>query len=169
MQETDPMERLHVADAMQSKILCVAETEPFGNLRDLVEERGCALVVNTQRILVGIVTQPDVRAHDGAPGMQKLTAADVAARPVITARPEETLQTAVRRMSQLGLRQLAVVTTSEAGPEPVGVLRRSDALAAYVETLVSGDKPERAPARRPTDGDVAPTPTATTSQLPGDR
>jgi hypothetical protein len=98
--------------------------------------------VNTQRVLVGIVTQPDVRAHDGA---QKLTAADIAARPVITVRPEETLQTAVRRMSRRGLRQLAVVTMGEEGPEPVGVLRRSDALAAYVETLVSGggDQPER--------------------------
>ncbi len=139
---SDPMERLHVADAMQRKVLCVAETEPFGNLRDLVEEQGCALVVNTQRVLVGIVTQPDVRAHDGA---QKLTATDIAARPVITVRPEETLQTAVRRMSRRGLRQLAVVTMGEEGPEPVGVLRRSDALAAYVETLVSGggDQPER--------------------------
>jgi CBS domain-containing protein len=158
------MERLRVADAMDSKILCISETEPLGKLRDLVEERGCALVVNTQRVLVGIVTQPDVRAHDGSPGMQKLTAIDVAGRPVISARPEETLQTAVRRMSQLGLRQLAVVTTSESGPEPVGVLRRSDALAAYVETLVSADKHERPLAEPPTNGA-----TQTTTQLPGDQ
>lgn len=145
-QKADPMERLRVADAMQTDILILPETEPFRNLRDLVEEQGCALIVNAQGALVGIVTQPDVRAYDDTPGADTLTAADMAARPVITVRPEETLQTAVRRLSLRGLRQLAVVRTDESGSVPIGVLRRSDALAAYVETLASNMAPTMTPA-----------------------
>lgn len=139
--EADPMEHLRVADAMQTAILVLPETEPFGSLRDLVEERGCALIVNAEGRLVGIVTQPDVRAYDDSPEADTLTAADIAARPVITTRPDETLQTAVRRLSLRGLRQLAVVNTDESGSVPIGVLRRSDALAAYVETLVNNTSP----------------------------
>jgi CIC family chloride channel protein len=167
--EADPLVRLRVADAMQAKILCVPETEPYGNLRGLVEERGYALVVNTQRALTGIVTQPDVRAHDGEPGAQRLTAADIAVRPVITARPQETLQTAVRRMTDLGLRQLAVVTAGDTGPIPVGVLRRSDALAAYVESLVSGDKGVDQQTRQVITSKTVPEPTGAAMQHPSDK
>ena len=149
--DNDPMRRLRVSDAMQTRVVTTLETEPFGNLRDLVEERGYALVLNAQRTLVGIVTQRDVRAHDADPGAQRLTAGAVAARPVITTQPDESLQAAIRRMTRLGLRQLAVVSQAESGPTPVGVLRRSDALAAYVDTLVVGDAQ---PSRDSNGGDM---------------
>ncbi|MGH2480234.1 MAG: chloride channel protein, partial [Ktedonobacteraceae bacterium] len=167
--ETDPLALLRVADAMEVTILCVAETEPYGNLRELVEERGYALVVNAQQALTGIVTQPDVRAHDGEPGAHRLTAAGIAARPVITARPDETLQTAVRRMTQLGLRQLAVVTDSDIGLHPVGILRRSDAFAAYVDSLVSGDQAVGRQTRQEITADATPKPTGASAEPPPDR
>lgn len=49
---------------------------------------------------------------------------------MMTVRPDETVQVAVRRMSRLGLRQLPVID----GPLPArprGLLRRSDVFAVY--------------------------------------
>jgi CBS domain-containing protein len=56
-------------------------------------------------------------------------------RNVVTAQPNETLRAAARRMSRLGLRQLPVVAGDSADSPPLGLLRRSDILAAYERSL----------------------------------
>ncbi|MEO7003751.1 MAG: chloride channel protein [Ktedonobacterales bacterium] len=143
-EQGDPMRRLRVAVAMTLAPRLVSPTLPFNELQELVEEDNAVLVANAQGRAAGIVTQRDVRrcadaqadAHDGSPPAKKLTAKDVATRPLVTAKPDETLQDAVRRMSALGLRQLPVMAKDETGAQRVvGLLRRSDALAAYVTSL----------------------------------
>ncbi|MGH2505054.1 MAG: CBS domain-containing protein, partial [Ktedonobacterales bacterium] len=79
-------------------------------------------------------------------------ARDIATRNLVTARRRERLPVAVRRMVRAGVRQLPVVDADAAGAL-VGLLRRTDALAAFdrvesaAEAITTGSgQPPTAPA-----------------------
>ncbi len=140
-QDHDPLGTLHVADAMLTTPRLIHESDPIDLAKHLLDERGSALmVVDGEGMLVGIVTRSDLRDDVGEEGNQHVIVGDVAVRNLVTARPDETLRVAVRRMSRLGLRQLPVVP----GPlpaAPVGMLRRADVLAAYERALAPTTAP----------------------------
>jgi predicted transcriptional regulator len=91
--------------------------------------------VNARGDLVGIVTPFDVLGRPDLEDGRVVGVGDVAVRNLVTARPGESLGAAVRRMTRLNLRQLPVVPGPLPAP-PLGILRRSDVLAAYGRTLV---------------------------------
>ncbi len=127
----DPLQRTTVSEAMLTTPRLIAESSPISHARQLIEERGAALmVVDDQGRLVGIVTRSDLHDRQDRETGRAILVGDVAVRNLVTARPEETLRTAVRRMNRLGLRQLPVVAEELPAP-PVGLLRRSDVLAVY--------------------------------------
>ena len=127
----DPLQRTKVAEAMLTTPRLVAESSPIAYARRLLEERGAALmVVDDQGRLVGIVTRSDLRGRHDVERGREVRVGDIAVRNLVTARPDETLRTAVRRMNRLGLRQLPVVGNEPPAP-PLGLLRRSDVLAVY--------------------------------------
>jgi chloride channel protein, CIC family len=132
--EADPLTTLTVADAMLQSPRLVAETEPLSGVVARLDDHGRALmVVNAAGELVGIVTRTDLQGRPPTADGRMLTAGDVAVRRLVTARPDETLRAAARRMSRLGLRQVPVVP--DRTMRPVGLLRRSDVLAAYTRAL----------------------------------
>jgi CIC family chloride channel protein len=135
----DPLATLTVAAAMLGTPRVVPETEPLAGVHARLDERGRALlIVNAAGELVGLVTRTDLEGRSSREDGRTLTAGDIAVRRLVTARPDETLRAAVRRMSELGLRQLPVVP--EGALRPVGLLRRSDVLEAYT-TAVSEANP----------------------------
>lgn len=67
------------------------------------------MVVDERGWLVWIVTRSDLRQRPDQDQPRPLVVGDVAARNLVTARPKETLRTAVRRMNASGLRQLPLV------------------------------------------------------------
>lgn len=121
------------------------ESVPVERARQMLDERGAALtVVDTDGRLTGIVTRSDLHNRNAAGKGALLTVGEVAVRNLVTARPDETVQVAVRRMSRLGLRQLPVVE----GPlpaRPLGLLLRRDVFAAYERVM--GATAERSAAR----------------------
>ncbi|HKV84208.1 MAG TPA: chloride channel protein, partial [Ktedonobacterales bacterium] len=132
----DPLAHMRVAEAMLATPRLVRDTDPVELARGMLEERGNALmVVNAEGGLVGIVTRSDLRARPSGASERGLTLGDVAVRNVVTARPNETLRAAARRMSRLSLRQLPVVADDSTDCPPLGLLRRSDILAAYEHSL----------------------------------
>ena len=128
---SDPLTQARVADAMLKTPRLVRETDPVQTARRLLEVRGNALMVaDGEGRLVGIVTRSDLANRGNVEQNRALTIRDVMVRNLVTARPDESLRIAVHRMSALGLRQLPVVEGNLPAP-PVGLLRRSDILAAY--------------------------------------
>ncbi len=134
----DPLALARVADAMLTTPRLIGESEPITVARQLIDERGAALmVVDSDGRLVGIVTRSDLRGRADREDGRQVVVSDVAVRNLVTASPNETLRTAVRRMNRLGLRQLPVVAGEPPTP-PLGLLRRSDVLAAY-ERYLAGE------------------------------
>lgn len=137
----DPLLLTQVADAMLTTPRLVNEAEPLALARQLLETRGAALmVVDAGGRLVGIITRADLRGRSDREHGRALRIGDVAVRNLVTAQPDETLHVAVRRMNRLGLRQLPVVR-GELPARPLGLLRRSDILAAYEGALATSPSP----------------------------
>jgi CBS domain-containing protein len=126
----DPLASLRVAEAMARQPRTVFESAPLASAREQLEATNAVLVVTEDGRLVGILTRADLGKRADVEHGQPLTVGDVAVRNLVITRPEETLRAAVRRMNRLGLRQLPVVAT-ELPARPLGLLRRTDILAAY--------------------------------------
>ncbi|HEV7128539.1 MAG TPA: CBS domain-containing protein, partial [Ktedonobacterales bacterium] len=130
----DPLMTITVAQAMLRTPRLIVESEPLAGVQARLDAFGRALlVVDAAGELAGIVTRSDLQARAPTEAGRTLTAGDVAVRRLVSARPDETLRAAARRMSRLGLRQLPVVAPGSA--RPVGLLRRSDVLEAYARAL----------------------------------
>jgi CBS domain-containing protein len=130
-----------VAEVMLKTPRLIRDSDPLFKARELLDERGAALlVVDDQERLVAIITQADLRERKDREHGRRLTVGDVAVRNLVTARPNESLYAAVRRMSRLGLRQLPVVDADLPSP-PVGMVRRSHVLAVY-EHDTDGSSPQ---------------------------
>lgn len=154
----DPFAALRVEDAMQAMPRAFAEVTPVDELRAAVYRDGCALVVDSTGKLAGIIVGRDLRERVAPNAARPLLARDIATRNLVTTRRRERLPVAVRRMVRAGVRQLPVVDGDTAGA-PIGLLRRTDALAAFdrVESVeesltASAGQPPTAPApsSRPT-------------------
>lgn len=127
----DPLAQVRVADVMLATPRLLDESVSVDVAQQMLDERGAALmVVDAEGRLIGIVMRADLSNRTIGGKGSLLTVGEVAVRNLVTVRPDETVQVAVRRMSRLGLRQLPVVE----GPlpaRPLGLLRRSDVFAAY--------------------------------------
>jgi CBS domain-containing protein len=134
----DPLTDVSVGAAMSPVAgVTVRQTVALKDARARIEELGAMLVTNAHGNLVGIVTSLDIHGRLDEEVGTPLLVGDVAVRNVVTVRPTETLRAAARRMSRLNLRQLPVIDAHPPTP-PIGVLRRSDVLAAYGRALAGG-------------------------------
>jgi CBS domain-containing protein len=147
--EGDPLMSTRVAEVMLETPHLIRDSDPLFKARELLDERGAALlVVDDQGRLVAIVTRADLRERKDREHGRRLTVGDVAVRNLVTIRPDDSLYTAVRRMSRFGLRQLPVVEADLPSP-PVGLLRRSDVLAVYEHDADGSSAQLPIPAREP--------------------
>jgi CBS domain-containing protein len=131
----DPFARQRVADAMSAAPEMIPATTPLTRVREVLQERRVILVSERKGTLWGILKAADVHGRANMADGRELTAGEVAIQNVITAQPDEPLRAAVRRMVRLGLQQLPVVS----GRRLVGLLRRSDVLAAYWQTQATDE------------------------------
>ncbi|TAK63454.1 MAG: CBS domain-containing protein, partial [Dehalococcoidia bacterium] len=129
----DPLRAIRVSEAMNRKFDTVSPELTIKRLASRLAsaDRHAALVVGDDGSLQAIVTHTDVeRALEDA----DRPLADIAVHNVVVARPNQTVAEALAQPGAEGLRQLPVVENREGQLVPVGLLRRSDVVAAYLRS-----------------------------------
>ena len=115
----------------------VPEATPFDQILRRVANSTETLfpVVDAKGRLTGIFTLRNVRlALLGADFGPLVLADDIATRPVLTVTPEDDLHTALRRLTELNIDELPVVSIED-HQRLIGLLSRRDLVMAYTDQL----------------------------------
>lgn len=141
--EGSVLSNLTVAQAMRTDFKAVRGDLPAEELLNVFSgvsaEVGSLPVVDENKRLIGIVAASDLDQLVEAAESAK-TVDDVATHHPVTVHPDETLDDAVRRMTDRSLRQLPIVSRSDP-TVLLGVLRRSDVFAAYTKSTARRTRP----------------------------
>jgi CIC family chloride channel protein len=128
----DPLRSILVREAMRRKLVTVPASLPLKRVANRLATSGrhAALVVDDEGALTGIVTLRDIEeaANDGA----DRPVGSITTRNVITAQPRQSVAEALAQPGAEGIRQLPVVEERSGKLFPVGLLSRSDIVAAYL-------------------------------------
>ena len=94
-------------------------------------------MVDGQGRLTGIFTLRDLRlALVGSEWGPLVLADDLATRPVLSVTPEDTLHTALRRMTALNIDEIPVVQPDDS-TDLIGILSRRELTSAYTSLIQS--------------------------------
>jgi CIC family chloride channel protein len=129
------LERVSVRDVMTTDFPTVSPDMPLKQLMRLFarsRHHGFPVVGEGNK-LYGMVTIGDVESHMGQ-REEKLTAVDIATTELITAFPEESLDSVLRRLGDSEVGRIPVVDSRDK-THMVGVLRRYDIIKAYLKAL----------------------------------
>ena len=114
-----------VKDAMTADVKTAAPSQSLTDVARLMkqEDVGSVPVVDGER-LVGVVTDRDIVVRGIADGSDPhaIKAGDIASRDVVTVRPDDDLDSALRLMAQHQVRRLPVVDDGQL----VGVVAQAD-------------------------------------------
>jgi CIC family chloride channel protein len=130
----DPLRVIRVGEVMNRKFDTVPSDLTIKRLANRLAsaDRHAALVVDDEGALVAIVTHTDVERAIEDDTDRPL--AEIAVHNVIVARANQTVAEALAQPGAEGLRQLPVVEPQDGHLVPVGLLRRSDVVAAYLRS-----------------------------------
>lgn len=132
----DIFKRLRVKDALAAPGHEPSQAVPEGMtlpqlLRRFADDpRSCLPVVNSRGAFIGMVNEQQLRAYAGDRGLDALVLAGDIAVTLPTVTPDETLHSALQKLSRVRDAELAVVER-EAPDKLVDTLSRRDLLAAY--------------------------------------
>jgi CIC family chloride channel protein len=130
--DVEVLEGLTVNEVMQTDPSTLRETDSLAHATDtLNQNRHHGLpVMNGYGELVGILTLQDIDIARTGDEDKPLTVGDVCTRDLLTAYPDDSIGTALRRMSVRDIGRLPVVARNNPR-RLIGVLRRSDLVRAY--------------------------------------
>jgi CIC family chloride channel protein len=130
----DPLRSVLVREAMRNKFETVPESLSIKRVanRLSVGLAHAALVVDEQGAVKGIVTLRDLTqaADDGA----ERPVSEIATKRVIVTSPDRSVSDALAQPGAEELRQIPVVEQRDGHPVPIGMLNRSDVVAAYLRS-----------------------------------
>ncbi len=152
----DPLRSILVQEAMTPKFEAVRGDWALRRVAELLSSSGqySALLLDENERLIGIVTIRDL--EEALAEDPERPVSDIATRNVLVARRTQTIAEALAQPGAEGLRQLPVVEVEGGNARPVGLLRRSDVLKAYLrgrDRQMRVDRRARALAER-RQGDV---------------
>lgn len=140
--EVSTLQRLLVKDSMRTELHTIAESLPLQEIIETFKHQNASYlhVVNTQQKLSGIISFRDIRSVLNEEGLQLLVIAkDLCTRNLITVSPDDSLQTALEKMTSKGINQLPVVSNGKL----LGTLPESEITAAYTREMVKREIEER--------------------------
>ena len=129
--EIDVLDTVLVKEAVNTHMQPLIETDLVATAQsrfNKVHSRGLP-VINAEGCLTGILTMSDVEQIPETKENQKIIRDIYHTHPAVTY-PQETLSTALKKMSQLNIGQLPVVSATDS-QELIGMLYREDVIHAY--------------------------------------
>jgi CIC family chloride channel protein len=131
----DVLEQMHVRDVMDLKraVDLIPEGMPLTEILRMASYSNNSYypVVDDRQQLVGIFSLRDLRAVlTGDRAGALIVAADIATQLVLTVKPDDDLNTALRRFTQKNIDYLPIVE-ADASRTVIGMLSRHDVIAAY--------------------------------------
>jgi CIC family chloride channel protein len=142
----DVLEGIHVVDVSLEQRATVFQGLRLGEIVQLLatSRQNYFPVVDKAGRFVGIFSSDDVRSHLFNDAVWQLAnARDVMTTRVVTVTPDDDLNTALKRFTELNLDELPVVK-SDNSAELLGMLRRRDVIACYNERLHNFQEQARA-------------------------
>lgn len=128
---TDRLESIQVGAACSAPPFVIPTSMLVEDVRVLFARLGADILpVADEGRVAGMISVRDLLVTASEENAKPRTAADIMARPAITARAGESLQAAVLRMDESDVRALAVV---DEGGALIGILDRSHVLGAYAD------------------------------------
>jgi len=128
----DVLEQVRVEEVMSQTVTLPPGT-PVKGLTEMFlrANRNAFPVVDEDGRLVGVVSLTDVgRAIESQDDASSLKVRDIMTRKLVTAHPDESLNTVLQRMAPRDLSRLPVVPRDDPG-RLIGVVRRNDVVRAY--------------------------------------
>jgi len=136
--EINVMRSLLVKDAMTTDVVTVPETMPLKALLKFTisSKHSSFPVVDGNGLLCGIVTFQDFKDVIYEEGLDNLVVAkDLATLKVVTITPDESLDTALKKIGFRNIEQLPVVDAKDSR-KILGILSRRDIFASYNKALI---------------------------------
>lgn len=140
-----------VRDVMQSKVVTITPRTTLSEAVRLARQRGIRhLPVLEKGELVGMVSDRDLkrampspatglRAHEMNDPLERLSAAEIMTRPVVTIGPMVPLEEAARLMVE---EKISALPVTERG-RLVGIVTETDVLALFVKAMGAGEPSSR--------------------------
>lgn len=131
--DVEVLEGITVGEVMNQELATLRENQPLSEALTFLTQtfRQGLPVLNAVGNLVGMLTLQDIeKAGSQEEGVENLRVGQVCTKPPLTVYPDETIGTALRRMSARDIGRLPVVSREDPG-HLVGLLRRSDVIHAY--------------------------------------
>lgn len=134
--DVEVLEGITVGEVMETEFPSIAETATVAAASDmLLRRRSHGMpVVNDSGELCGVITLQDIERTQTQDDIPNLTVGDLCTRDVLVAYAEESMGTALRRMSTRDIGRLPVVM-SHTPRRMVGLLRRTTVIRAYEVAL----------------------------------
>lgn len=137
------MDRIRVGEVMVSNVTTIPENAPFKRIMELIttSRDNYFPVVDSQGLLSGIISIQNVREIllDSAELADIVVAKEIASENVITVTEDNNLNEAMERFAIKDIEQLPVVKADNQR-QIVGMLRRTDVLAAYKKEVLKKAK-----------------------------
>ncbi len=148
MSEVSTIKKISVKEIMIHSVITANENACVPMLALMMKERniGCIIITNDDKKPVGIVTEKDLvtrvlaeitdenlvaRVLNETTELHRMTARDVMSSPLITVRPDVTINQAARKMSKHGIRRMPVMQKENL----LGVVSSKDILAVTPELI----------------------------------
>lgn len=130
----DPLRYVTVEEGMSRRFQVVRQTDPVETVAAQLAavREDAALVVDDTGALAGIVTIGDLERAAVADPSDGVPVARFATRLVVTARPGDFIADALARPGAETAQPIPVVDMRDGRSVPIGVLRRSDVVVAYL-------------------------------------
>lgn len=134
-----------VSDLMETDVAVIGADRSLERAGTRLYEDGVGslIVESADGVPVGIVTTEDVLGAIATADrdLQAIPVRDRMSRPLLTVRPDRSIRSAVRKMNEEEVEQLAIVDDYEV----VGIIAQADVIDAYEAIIKAAHRAEREP------------------------